>query len=147
MNWGDPLGLEILHTPGGTGVKSMIPMEICFQDRAPDYYALSFSLVIIGATFEVDKFGNIYIAPVHFTYGWKDIDVSLFAGWLDRCGEIDEEDLEKFLSEWSFSGHGGFGFGGGYTFVPGQGKAFELGFTTPNIGGSAPYSRREKWPF
>ena len=139
----DPLGLEVLAHGEYGGVQSMTPLGLGFKERAPDYFTISGSVGIIQIVIEVDRFGNIFISPINPTFGIAPINVNITAGWLDRCGDVEEEDTEYFLSGWSLNASAYYGVGSGYTYVHGKGRALELGVSTPNFGLSIPHSTKD----
>jgi hypothetical protein len=120
--------------------------------RWPDYYSFNINIAIptpwtgtlIGWSGQVvlDKYGNLYWAPLGATVGKAATFVSgsLTSGWLDECEAPFEQRLSRFLSGHSFNVGGGYWIGGGITLVPGSGSATEIGFVTPQFGASYHYS-------
>jgi len=120
--------------------------------RWPDYISLEINVAIptpwtgtlIGWSGQVtlDRYGNLYWAPLGATIGKSATFVSgsLTVGWLNECGKPSEERIENFLSGHSINITAGYWGGGGITWVPGRGTATQVGFVTPQIGGSYHYS-------
>ena len=67
------------------------------------------------------------------------LGLSVTGGWLNQKCDPDENQLQDFLTKWSFSAGGGFWGGGGVMWTPGSGTATQIGFYTPGGGGAASY--------
>jgi RHS repeat-associated protein len=120
--------------------------------RVPDYYSGTINVVIpnpytVGLVswsgqITIDRCGVVYLAPIGLSGGYSTpISGSMTAGWLNRCEVPNELIMQQFLVQNSFGISGGYWLGGGETYVPGSGWATELGFYTPQFGGSWHYSK------
>jgi RHS repeat-associated protein len=157
LNLIDLLGLEVLSLPGYGGVQSMIPTDLNFKEREPDYYAFSVSFPfphpdagmreLMGLTIqiEVDKYGNWYWAFPGVSAGAAryPVSASIIAGWIESRKPCERETI-GFLSGGSVNFGGGFVLGGGKTYIHDKDKgvisALELGIYSPQIGFNSAYS-------
>ena len=145
LNRVDPMGLA--GSPGGL--------------RTPDYYTLGINVAIptpwtgtlLGVTFQftVDRYGNTY-----FGFGGNVgksatvVSGSFVGGWLLQGTTPSPDQLSNFITSWSANVSGGYWGGGGLTWgnVGSFGLndfALELGFYTPQVGGSLTYTWQLPW--
>ena len=120
--------------------------------RLPDYFSLNINVAIptpwtatlLGWSGQValDRYGNLYLGPLGATVGKSATFVSgsLTGGWLNQFSTPSEGKIMSFLSSNSFNVGGGYWGGAGLTWSPGNRTATEIGFVTPQGGGSYHYS-------
>ncbi len=121
--------------------------------RWPDYISFNaniaitnqWTLTLVGYSFQMalDRYGNLYWAPVGVTLGKSATKVSgsLTAGYLDCSGKPSSDSLKAFMTGHGFNVGAGYWGGVGLTWVPGRGQAYEFGLVSPQGGVSYHYSK------
>jgi RHS repeat-associated protein len=131
MDWVDPFGLW----------------------RWPDFYQININIAIpnpwtgtlvgVSGVVSISRYGHLYYSPFTGATVGKSATVvsgSLTAGWLNRFGTPTANQLNGFLCSNSFNAMGGFWGGAGLSYTPGSGTATQVGFVSPQFGGSWNYS-------
>jgi RHS repeat-associated protein len=139
--------------------------------KRPDYYSLNFGLTPVGSLFgysgqiTLDRFGQIYIAPIGVSAGISfPTSVSFVAGEISDVStaeflnpthsghpaeqffcksahrRVRESELRNFLSGLSIALGGGVVGAYNRVTVPGTGFAHEVGFTLPQYGITTQYT-------
>jgi hypothetical protein len=127
--------------------------------RLPDYASLNVAIAIptpytgtaVGwnITASLDRYGHFYFSPIGVGVGKSAgrASGSLTANWLNQSTQPSEQQLNNFLTGHGVNLGGGYIFGGGESWSPGNGTATGIGFYTPQVGISYNYTPSSlNWP-
>lgn len=89
----------------------------------------------------LDRFGNVYVAPLGVNVGKSltIVSLSLEGGMIDIHNTPSPDHLTNFLTSHSFSFGAGFVVGGGAVYTQGVGLGWQAGLASPQIGLSYHY--------
>jgi RHS repeat-associated protein len=101
------------------------------------------SFVGVNVQVTIDQNANVYLGGGGSIGKSATLVAGSFVfGWLDGSGPLSSSKLTAFVSGQTTNSSAGFGGGIGRTDSPGNGRATEVGFFTPQWGASTSYSWR-----
>ena len=122
------------------------PVGALFCPRTPDYYAVNAGAGWgIGWTGQavIDRYGNLYAAPLGVYGGKSGASISLVGGWIDgKSTAPDPKFMKDFVSGWSGNVSAGYVLGAGQTgsIVDGYPEGgTEAGFYSPQYSVNGVY--------